>query len=194
MAQNWRTKRRIDFFDIKGIVGTLLLKLGVQDATFVKGNIPFLSSGESASIKMGEAVVGIIGKLKADILSRCDIGQDVYIAELDIESLISLIDLKKTFRPIPKFPSVKRDVSILLDRDIPAGTIIDAIHKAGIPSIVSVDIFDEYHGKQIPQDKKSLSFSILYRDRSKTLTDSEVEASHSKVKDLLTQQFSAQFR
>jgi len=104
------------------------------------------------------------------------------------------VKLDRYFKPLPRYPSVKRDLSILLDRAVPANKIISAIKALGIQSIVKVEVFDEYHGKQVPKDKKSLSFSILYRDKARTLTDQEVEQAHSRVKETLTSQFSAQFR
>lgn len=190
----WRQKRKADFFSIKGIIEAVLCRLGVRDISFEKENVPYLLRSESASLKVNGEKIGVAGKITPKLLSRFDIDEDVYTAELRIDKLLSSMKLKKSFKPIPKFPSVKRDISVLLDSAVPASRIISAIKETGISSIAKIEVFDEYHGKQIPKGKKSLSFSILYQDRNKTLTDAEVDQVHSKVKEALTQKFSAQFR
>jgi len=194
VVDTWRNKRRADFFSIKGIVETLLNRLGAEGIEFVSQRAAYYSPQESADVKIGGETIGIAGKIKTDVLNNFDIRQDVYAAELDVEKLFSHVKLDKYFKPLPRYPSVKRDVSILLDKAVPANKIISAIKALGIQSIARVEVFDEYHGKQVPQDKKSLSFSILYRDKARTLTDREVEQAHSRVKETLTSQFSAQFR
>ena len=194
VVDTWRNKRKADFFGIKGIVETLLNRLGVEGIEFAAQRLPYYSPQESADVKIGGETVGVAGKVKTDILNNFDIKQDVYAAELDVDKLLSHAKLDKYFEPLPRYPSVKRDISVLLDRRVPSNKIIAAIKALGIQSIARVEVFDEYHGKQVPEDKKSLSFSILYRDKARTLTDQEVEEIHSRVKEALTSQFSAQFR
>lgn len=194
VTDTWKSKQQADFFYLKGAIETLLARLGIRRVEFASEKAPCMSLSESASIRIKGEDIGIAGRVDSDILDGFDIKQAVYAAELDVDKLLSLIKLEKHFEPVPKFPSIKRDISILLDRGVASKTIISAIKGLGISSIANVEVFDEYHGKQVPEDKKSLSFSILYQDKSRTLTDQEVEQAHSKVKEALTSQFSAQFR
>jgi len=194
VAENWRQKGREDFFRLKGAVEVLLKRLGVSGVEFICEEAPYLSTAETAVIKIAGERVGVAGKLASALLDRFDISQEVYAADLDMDAVLRHISLKKQYEPMPKFPAITRDVSVLLDRAVPSSAVVSAIKETGIPSLVDIRIFDEYHGKQIPKDKKSLSLSMLYRDNSRTLTDQEAEQSHSKVKELLTTKFAAQLR
>ena len=194
VAENWCQKGREDFFRLKGIVEILLNRLGVTEVEFVYDRVPYLSAAETAVISIAGERVGFAGRLDSALLDRFDISQEVYAADLDMDAVLKHIKLKKQYEPMPKFPAITRDVSILLARAVPSSAVVSAIKETNVPSLVDIRVFDEYHGKQIPKDKKSLSLSMLYRDNSRTLTDQEAEQSHSKVKELLTTKFSAQLR
>jgi len=192
--ENWRQKRKLDFFDLKGVIEMFLQGLGVENPGFCKGDVPYLSKGESAVLKIGDKTIGSAGKLEKEILAKFGLKQDVYIAELNMEEIASAARLGKAFQPLPRFPFVIRDVSIVLDKNVLSSEIISAIRNSGVQSIIKAEIFDEYNGEQIPKDKKGLSISIVYQDKNKTLTDQEVDQLHSKIRELLAQKFSAQFR
>jgi len=191
---NWRNRRKADFFTVKGAVETLLSRLGVIGVNFSFEKVSAFSSRESALVKVKDEPIGTIGKVSQEALSRFDIKQDLYASELDLEKIINMVKLKKYYEPLPKYPFVKRDISILLEAKVHAKDVIGAIGEIGIPQVVDVSVFDEYHGKQVPHGKKSLSFSITYQDKAKTLRDQEVEEAHSRIKSTIASKFSAQFR
>ena len=191
---NWRQEVKLDFFNIKGVIDSLFYRLGIPGLTLSKRIASQLYSAQSAVLKVGDRKVGMAGKLDEEMLARFDIKQNVYAAEVYIDELLSSINLKKNFSPIPKYPLIKRDISIILNKNVPSAEIISSIKEVGASLITKVEVFDEYYGKQIPEGKRGLSFSIIYQDKTRTLTDQEVDNLHSKVKETLTQKFSAHFR
>jgi len=194
VTANWRRKRNVDFFDIKGIIETLCYRLGVESVVFSKERSSIFSSTESAILKIGKEKIGTAGKIEKNKLSKFDIKQDVYVAEIDMDKLFECVKLKKRFSPIPKFPSIKRDISIVVEKTLASSEIISLIQESGSSVVTKVEVFDEYYGKHIPEGKKGLSFSIIYQDTTKTLTDQQVDTLHSNIKEALKQKFSAQFR
>jgi phenylalanyl-tRNA synthetase beta chain len=191
---NWRQQRSVTFFDLKGIVEVLARELGVRGIRFSKGIVPRFSMSQSAGIEVDDTPIGVIGKVSRTILGRFDIKQDIFLAELDLEKLLPFVRLARRFSQISKFPSVRRDISLIIDSNTPSSAIIALIKSADPSLIVAVELFDEYYGEQIPENMKGLSFSVIYQDRAKTLTDQEADNLHTKVKNLLTTKIAARFR
>ena len=108
--------------------------------------------------------------------------------------MINYVNLRKTFTQLPKYPSIKRDIAILLDDNINASNIHDVIKEEARGLMRSVDIFDYYKGQQIPEGKKSLAYTIEYRADDRTLNDKEVNDLHKKVQYALTKRLGAQIR
>ena len=192
---NWKEKPRdLDLFDLKGIIEILMDYLGVRGYKIEKTEHPSLKENMATAIIVNSKTCGVFGEVKEDVARRFDIKRKVYAAELSLDNLLSCANLKKTFAALPKYPSIKRDIAILLDDTISASSIYDVIKEEARELVKSVDVFDLYKGRQIQEGKKSLAYTIEYRSDERTLNDKEVNDTHKKVQDALTKRLGAQIR
>ena len=192
---NWKEKPRdLDFFDLKGIIEILMDSLGAAGYRVEKTEHPSLKENMSIAINAGGRVCGAFGEVKEDVARKFDIKRKVYLAEISLDALLGCANLKKTFVGLPKYPSVKRDIAILLDDTINASSIYDVIKEEARQLVKSVEIFDLYKGRQIQEGKKSLAYTIQYRSDERTLNDKEVNDIHKKVQDALIKRLGAQIR
>jgi len=192
---NWKEKPRdLDLFDLKGMIEILMDYLGVRGYKIEKTEHPSLKKNMATAIIVNSKTCGVFGEVKEDVARRFDIKRKVYAAELSLDNLLSCANLKKTFAALPKYPSVKRDIAILLDDTISASSIYDVIKEEARELVKSVDVFDLYKGQQIQEGKKSLAYTIEYRSDERTLNDKEVNDTHKKVQDALTKRLGAQIR
>ena len=167
-------ERNADFYDLKGIVESLLEKLNVNAEFTAQNEKPFLHPGQSAKITVDGEEVGFIGKLHPDVTEKFEVKQDIFIAELNLDKLLSkALTTKTTFRQIPKFPPVTRDIAIIVDKTTPVAEL-EKIISSKAKHLESLKLFDVYEGKGIPEGKKSVAFSLKFRAKDKTLSDEEV--------------------
>jgi len=193
-SDNWLSgRRKVTFFDLKGILETFLGKLGIYNVDFrPKSDTPDFSA--AAQIECSGKLIGVLGKLDKRVLDHFDIQEEVYAAEISLAKIIEIAKIDKQFKPIPRFPSVVRDISLLLENDVIADNIVQCVRSADSGLVKKISLVDIYKGKQIPPGKKGLLYRIEYRDDSKTLTDKEVEELHSKIKNSLVSKLGASFR
>jgi len=192
---NWKEKpRELDFFDLKGAIEVLMNSLGMPGYRLEKAEHASLKENMAAAINVNGKICGVFGEVKEDVARRFDIKRKVFIAEISLDELLSCANLRKTFAALPKYPSVKRDIAILLDDTINASSIYDVIKEEARELVKAVDVFDLYKGQQIQEGKKSLAYTIEYRSDEKTLNDKEVNEVHKKVQDALTKRLGAQIR
>ena len=192
---NWKEKPRgLDFFDLKGIIEILMDSMGVTGYRMEKTAHPSLKESTSTTVNAGGNACGAFGEIKEDVARGFDIKRKVYAAEISLDDLLRCANLKKIFTSLPKYPSVKRDIAILLDDTINASGIYDVIKEEARGLVKSVDVFDLYKGRQIQEGKKSLAYTIEYRSDERTLDDKEVNDIHKKVQDALTKRLGAQIR
>jgi len=195
MHGNWKEKPRdLDFFDLKGIIEALMGSIGVYNYRIEKTEHPVLKKNMATAINVNGKACGIFGEVKEDVARRFDIKRKVYVAEISLDNLLECANLKKTFSTLPKYPSVKRDIAIMLDDTISASSIYDVIKDEARGIVKKVDVFDLYKGQQIQEGKKSLAYSIEYRSDDRTLNDKEVNDIHKKVQDALAKRLGAQIR
>jgi len=193
-----RNTESLDFYDIKGLVEDLLDGLDLKSVPTVtefdgldKG---FFHPGRSASLSIDGVHLAVMGELHPELRHSFDISGEVYVFELDMETLAASIKQGKNFRVLPKFPASERDVAVLVDKDLSYSEIISAINKINTKLIEKVDLFDVYCGNELPVGTKSLAFRIRYRSSLKTLTHGEVEKVHESIVKELTQTFKATIR
>ncbi|MFA4992314.1 MAG: phenylalanine--tRNA ligase subunit beta, partial [Candidatus Omnitrophota bacterium] len=192
---NWKNKaQEIDFFDLKGVVETLLASLGVKGHSFEKAQSPLFKDAMSMNIIVNGKVFGVMGETRQETARKFDIKKRVYMSEIFIEDLLGLVNLKKTFTSIPRYPAVKRDIALLVDDAVPASGIYNLIKEEARGMARSIEVFDLYKGQQVAEGKKSLAYSIEYRSDEKTLKDEEVNEAHKKVQDALIKKLGAQLR
>lgn len=185
----------VDYYYIKGVVDTLFERLGISRCKYLREeNHPTFHPGRTANIFYKDKVLGVIGEIHPDVLENYHIKERVYISELDFDTIIEIANLERKYRPLAKYPAITRDLAIVLDREILVKDIEEKILENGEDLIEKVDLFDVYMGKQIPEDKKSVAFSITYRSSERTLKDEEVTKVHNNIINKLEETFKANLR
>ncbi len=188
----WKsTGKAYDYYDLKGALETVLdgFKLSAE---FESLDREFLQSGEAAACRINGRDVGFIGKLESAFCD--DIGQPVYICEIDLDALAELLPGRVEFQTIPKFPETYRDISILVDREVHSGEIEKAIREACAPLISKVELYDHFEGKKLQAGKKSLTFALAFLSEEKTLADEEVNPLFDRALKSLQEKFGASLR
>jgi len=183
-----------DFYDGKGVLESLLARLAVKDARFTKlpdNQCHFHRVGHTAQILLGKQRIGVLGEVHPRVLKKYDSNQTAFIFELDLNRLATLVPGTQTTRPIPRFPAVPRDITLIVDRSIEAGSILDAVTGRKEDLVEAVKLFDAFDGDPIPAGKKSISFRIVYRSQQRTLQDQEINDLHKNLTDSLVIQFKA---
>lgn len=184
----------IDFFDLKGVVENLLDLCGIKKYEFQGIDYPTFHPGRMSQVIYKGETLGILGEIHPDVAENFDIFQRVYIGEFNLELLNQFSNLEKAYQELPKYPSVTRDIALLLKEEIPAREVEKIIERQKSDIIESYSLFDVYQGKQIPEGYKSLAYSIVYRKQNGTLTDEEVNKVHNKIIKGLQEDLDAQLR
>jgi phenylalanyl-tRNA synthetase beta chain len=194
-SQLWNQPTRpVDFFDIKGIMEVFLHKIGIRDYQLSPTSHPSLQSARAAEAAVNNTVIGVLGEVHRNVLDNHDIEQDIYVFELDFNKLLACATPEVGFQPLSVFPSVHRDMAVVVAFDMPSSQIENTIKSVGEGLVRSVNLFDVYRGKQIPENMRSLAYSIEYYSPARTLTDDEVDEVHEKIISALTEKFGAQLR
>ena len=183
-----------DFFDIKGTVEGLVSALGIAGIRFSSmpaGSCWYTRPGHTAVISAGGMQVGLVGELKPEVLAAYDLKKAAFIFELEVDRILPLIPEEKTFLAIPKFPAVTRDITLIIDRHIETGSVLEGVLSQGQQLIESLQLFDVYQGQPIPPEKKSISFRITYRSSERTLEDEKVNTLHEQITGRLIDAFDA---
>ena len=193
-ADHWSGARReVDFFDLKGVVEQLAA-VGLVTLTFGEADVPYLVKGRSATITANGETMGVFGLLDAGVGERRNLpaGDEVYVGEINLDALTAAASadtLRAT--PLPRYPWVVRDISILVEDSLSAETVRGTIHSAAPVTLRDMREFDRYQGKGIPDGKVSLSFRLTFQSSERTLTDEEVQAGMQHIIDALTRDLQA---
>ncbi len=186
-------KKQVDFYIIKGIVEELLDYLGYGNRySFVvrENQMPDeVHPGQSALISVNNDIVGLIGRVHP-VLEK----EPVYVFEIDLDKLLDKKVGKMKYKEISKFPSVKKDIAVVIDKNITSDEIATVIKKAGGSSLNKIDVFDVYTGKGIDENKKSIAYSLTFEKMDRTLTDEEINESIEKIVDMLSKKLGAELR
>jgi len=189
--EQWaENSREVDFYDLKADVESLLgTGAGIEYRAQAH---PALHPGQSAAVfKNGEAI-GWLGALHPHAMSELDLGNTVYIFELDLDAVRQ--SHLPAFRPLSKFPEVRRDLAILINEDVSAQSIEDCIRDSTSKILQEVRLFDIYTGKGVDKGLKSVAFGLILQDFSRTLTDQDIDSEIESVVDALKQNFAATLR
>lgn len=177
-----------DFFTLKGMVETILETAGLHDCTYKAcgTDAPFdeicaLHPGRSAVIYAGETPIGYLGEVHPTVQKNYDIGTRTYVAKLLIDEMQPLAQTEITYQPLPKFPAITRDLSLVCADKVPVGDLQAAMKNAVGNILEQITLFDVYKGEQIAAGMKSVSFSIRMRSHEGTLTDEQADAAMKRV-------------
>jgi len=186
---------RIDFYDLKGAIESVAEAMGLPALEFEPDETcEFLHPGRRAEVRLGQEVIGVMGQLHPRIAARYKFKQPVFVAHLNLRMMLLADRAEVRYHPLPKFPTVVRDLALLIDTGVPFADVELAIDELEIPELVEVKLFDLYAGKELPQGKHSIALSLRYRAADRTLTDEEVNAAHERVIKTLKQEFGAEVR
>ncbi|MBF0572917.1 MAG: phenylalanine--tRNA ligase subunit beta, partial [Desulfamplus sp.] len=194
-----------DFFDIKGVIQGLCSSLGLDaDKTiFEKASsllCPYYQKGQGAMVKWSGnsdiKLVGSLGKISNQVLRNFGLKQDAFVFEMDMETLLTVIEPPNSMGkalPLPKFPSLSRDMTLILDSNIEVGAILSDIIalKESLPILEDIFMFDLYEGKPLSEGKKSISMRIVYRSWEKTLTEKMISGIHANVSKCIMETYGA---
>ncbi|WP_297991616.1 phenylalanine--tRNA ligase subunit beta [uncultured Clostridium sp.] len=184
-----------DYLDLKGIVENIIDGLGISKAKYVReSENPSYHPGKTAALMVRNKKVGVFGEVHPDVTENYGINVNCYVAELDLDSLFEASTTVKSYKPLPKFPAVTRDIALLCDDSILVAEIEETIRKAGGNLVEKVQLFDIYKGAQIPEGKKSIAYAIAYRDEKKTLEDKDISKVHDKILKALEHKLGAVLR
>ncbi len=189
-----------DFYDIKSDVESLLSLRGVvgveSDVRFVANTgaspVTALHPGQSASVYLGDVLVGYVGLLHPELLKKLDIEQEIWVFEMEL----NLISVKKVpkFKELSKFPEVRRDLAVVVDGSVAAGDIVECAREAATEHLVSLIVFDQYSGAGIEDGKQSIGLGITWQHDKRTLNEDEVNTLTDGVVASLKQRFKASLR
>jgi len=184
----------INFYDIKGIVETLLQSLGIQETRWQEAGLPLLHPAQGGKLFIKGKKAGFAGSLHPSLREKLDIKQEVFLAELLVEPLMEASSLTPSFRSLPRFPAVFRDAAFIVSRKVKADDLLETIKAHGGELLEDVTLFDVYKGKQVPEDCLSLAFALTFRHGNKTLTDEEIDPVMEEMAEALQKRFNAILR
>ncbi|MDI6704458.1 MAG: phenylalanine--tRNA ligase subunit beta [bacterium] len=192
--RNWgKAQEKVNFYDLSGAISKLLIDLGLNGFRLSPGTHPSLHPGKTGMLCVKDKVLGFIGELHPRVREAFRFPEDVYIFELNWGEIISLVNLKRTYKPLPRYPSITRDIAVVIRKDIDAACVLDVIKDSG-RLIEDIELFDVYEGEQIKPGYKSLAYSITYRSPNTTLQDEEVNEIHAEIIKALEEKLNAKLR
>ncbi len=195
LHQNWMgVKQPVDFYLLKGILESLLNRLGVTGVSFAPtSGRTGMHPGRTANILVNNEVIGYIGQLHPSVEKAYDL-DETYVLQCDVAKLTQYASDLGLYTPLPKFPAITRDLAFVADRSIPAAKLTGIIREQAGELLESLTLFDVYTGERIAADKKSMAFSLVFRHPERTLLDEEVQAATSRIIEALAKETGAELR
>lgn len=183
-----------DFYLCKGALEALMDRLHVKPVDFSPAVHPLLHPARAATVSIGDKPVGIIGEVSPSVNERLDIRGRPCVFELDLDALCMLATERRDYLETPRFPMLRRDLAVVVDKEIPYSALNETLREAGGEFLEAVEARDVYVGPHVEQNQKSITISLAFRSRERTLTDEEVGSVLEQMKSELTNRFSATFR
>jgi phenylalanyl-tRNA synthetase beta chain len=188
-------ERELDFFDLKGALEAAVDWMNLSPLRFTAGSARHLRVGQTAVISSGDGkAIGTIGRLAENIVASYKFRQPVYVLELDLDALLSGPAKAIQYSPLPRYPSVTRDISLLVDRNVALAEIFAAVNNQQVADCRSVKLVGTFEGGNIQSSKRSVTLRLEYRSDERTLRDEEVEDYHSRLTAALLETFAAEQR
>lgn len=192
--------RKRDFFDIKGVLETLLASLGIAGARSEPGCGHPFHPVRSAAVWLpgpspgGEKKLGEVGEIHPDVQLALDMPQPVTLFEVSADLLRAAAPRAPVFRPLPRFPATTRDLAVVVGLDVRVESLQRLILEAGAPLIQGAILFDIHTGDPVPEGQKSVAFALVYRSEDRTLSGEEVNEAHQAIVSRLSQAYGARLR
>lgn len=186
---------KYDIFDLKGIIEEFFDNFGIKGVVYNKVNTEDALFFEYAEILLGGKIrLGKLGQAHPRLARTYDLRDAVYLAELDLDAILSKRNTTRIYKPLLQFPGIRRDVAMIVPESITHDAILQVIKKAKPKYLEEVQLFDIFRGKNIPQDQKSMAYGFIYRSDERTLTDVEVNQIHNGLVEELKAKIPATIR
>ncbi len=195
--QTWYSKKaEIDFYDLKGVIEGFFEAFLIPGLVFERiedQSSPYYQKGYAAFVRSGDVLIGSFGKIDSRVLKNFGLKQDAFVFDFDFNAIQVLLPDSVTARLLPKFPSISRDISIIVNRAITVGAVLKQmeIFSGNEPLIEKIFLFDAFEGAPLSEGKKSLSFRIIYRSEKKTLKEKNIQKIHETISRMLLNEFDA---
>ena len=188
----------MDFFDLKGVIESLLDGLHLDQVAFKPAQHHAFYPGRVADLEINGQSVGLLGQLHPYVVEAYDIqiedDQPVLAADFDLDALLAHVPDLYAVRSVPRFPPVQQDIALVVDETVPADQVHHLIMQTGRPLLTGASLFDVFRGEQIGAGKKSLAFSLTFQSEETTLTDKVVAKQQQKIVKRLEREIGAQLR
>jgi phenylalanyl-tRNA synthetase beta chain len=184
----------VDFYDLKGICEGLLAGLNIDGVTYralPATDCTYARAGHSAEIVIDETVIGLVAEVDPVVRKNFELKQAAFIFEMDLSRLVPLIPAAIVSQPIPKYPAISRDITLIIDRHLEAAKVLGAVDDLEERLIDDIFLFDLFEGDVLPKGQRSISFRIVYRSATETLKDEEINRLHEKITRNLLDKFGA---
>ncbi|MFT5029782.1 MAG: phenylalanyl-tRNA synthetase beta chain [Candidatus Binatia bacterium] len=196
-SESWKSGEetgKCDIFDLKGALEAFFERLGLRGFNFNRRDEETNLFVESATLQLGKQSLGQIGQLKPLLARDYDLRDPVFLAELNLDKLLSLGRAAKSFKQLAKHPTIRRDIAMLVDDSTTHDDVTRTIKKTKPDHLESVEIFDVYRGEGIPDGKKSVAYALTFRHEERSLKDKEADKAHAKVVEALQSKLGAEIR
>jgi phenylalanyl-tRNA synthetase beta chain len=185
----------LDNFDLKGLAEELLEQFGIRGVVYTTNPAATPLLLESATVSLGGKLpLGELGRLLPALVKQYNLRDAVYLAEFNLDLLLSKRNLTRAFKPLPQFPSSRRDVALIVPETVTHSAVLATVKQTKPANLESVDLFDVFRGKHVPEGQQSLAYAFTYRATDKTLTDVEVNAAQEKLVAAFKTQLQATIR
>jgi phenylalanyl-tRNA synthetase beta chain len=185
---------KFGLYDLKGILEEFLEQLGLRGFTVQRRESSTALLVESGSIHLGKIYLGQLGQLHPALGKKYDLRDAVFLAELNLDLVLARRNPSKSFKLLPAFPSIRRDIAMLVPETVNHEAILQAIRQAKPANLENTKLFDVFRGEHVPAGQKSMAYALTYRAPDRTLTDAEVNSAHEKLVSQLAEKTGATIR
>ena len=183
--QWYEESEEVDFFDMKGVIGTLFDYLNIDDWHLISAEHPSFHPGRCAELLIENQTIGIMGEIHPEVQRAFDLPERIKCFEINLDKLYSYAQSMKKFEEIPRFPGVLLDIALVVDEETRVSELEKTIREKGGRLLKSIDLFDVYQGDQLEKGKKSIAFSLCFRADDRTLDLNEIKKIHGRIVDKL---------
>lgn len=187
--------KETDFFTMKGLIEALMTALHVEKVSFERNTeLEYMHPGRTANLLINGKVAGFFGEIHPQVAKNYSLDTRVYMAELDLATILKGINKNLSYTPLPKYPATTRDIAMLVSTDVLVGDLEKVIKQRGGKLLESVELFDVYQGEQIEAGMKSVAYKLVFRDNTRTLEDEDVQKVMKKILNGLEMNCGAKLR
>lgn len=184
----------VTYHSLKGAIESLLGELRVPGPAYQPSQRPWLHPGRAASLDIAGETIGTLGELHPEVIRQLDLPAGTCVAEVNLDALLARAVLQPRFASLPRLPSVRRDISLVVDAGVTAAQVEAVIRAAGGPLLEGVEVFDVYSGAPIPAGHRNLAYALRFRSPDRTLTAEEVAGAIAAIARALEQRLQAKIR